>query len=512
MSDQATRIARNTLANYVRMALSVGISLAITRYTLNALSKDFGLMSAQTAFGTFSLVISLAAFTAFIQDAGTKVFVRRLVQTKETEIHRVAYVFSSGWVIGLLIGIIRAAVLSLIAIPLIKTFKLPTELEIPSHVVLWILVFFQLFDGVFKAWGVLLVARELFTLQYTLTLSGQILRLILILNAQHLPGGVFVGLGLALTIPDVCVALGITIYLFARDPFSRLDLKKIELKEIKELFTYIRWNLLFEASWNLFFRADQIVCTALLGPAANAIYAIADQIYNQVANFSGLVNGVILPAASKAAILNDKKNLANLYVHATRISLALAFGVGAFLSVFGNIAIDIWLGKGHNEVAKALPYVMAILVVRLPVNTSWNVLMAVGNMKQPAVAQFLEGLINQLLSIIFIMSFHLGLPGIYLGTLAAALPRYIILHLNFLSKILGRDPMYLLKDSLAQPWIGGITLLLILLIMKKLLLINTGLAFIAVLISILGCYIYWVWDQVLSQNGRNAMRRIFGIH
>jgi O-antigen/teichoic acid export membrane protein len=511
VAGRAQRIAGHAMASYVRMGLGALVSLAITRASFHALSAMRGGISATQAYGALSLTLALSGAVAFVENAGTTSLVRALSRHMAHDRSRVRRAFSTGWVIGSSAGIIRAAILAAVAPLLPSLFRLPAGLVRPMTHALYVLAASQSVAGCLRVWTAALEAQELYPMEYLRILVSQFLRLGMAFYAMQMPGGPFLGLALAWCLPEL-LTLGLWAAVIAsRDERWRPDPRLFDRKEAKDLSNIGGWSLLTGASANLFVRADQVVATTFLGAAANGLYAVADQLKGQIAQFATVVNSVLLPTASRSAAIGDHDSLRRIYVRATRAVMGLAIGPSVVLGVFAAPFLKLLVG---SEVLKNLPaQIMAvrlallILVLRLGITTSWNVFQASGHVKEPALTAVFEGLVNQALSVILILGFAFGLPGVYLGSLLAQILRLILVHPRHLQVAIGGKLWETARQSLGTPCLGALGLTLACLGLQFL---HLGLQRTFMGLGVVGAfYLFWMWKVLLDRDERKAMKDVF---
>ena len=509
--SRAQRIAGHALASYVRMGLGALVSLAITRTSFHALTAFKGGVSATQAFGALSLTLALAGASAFFENAGTTSLVRALSRHMMQDDGRVRRAFSTGWVIGSAAGLARAALLALLAPLLPALFRLPAGLARPMTLALYVLAAAQSLAGCFRVWTAALEAQEQYPLEYLRILVSQILRLGMALCADRVPGGPFLGLTLAWCLPELLTLMLWAAFIAARDERWRPDPRLFDKKEAGDLSNIGGWSLVTGASANLFMRTDQIVATTFLGPAANGLYAVADQLKGQIAQFCTVVNSVLLPTASKSAAIGDHDSLRRIYVRATRAVMGLAIGPSVVLGVFAAPFLKLWLGRHQPEILAnldamvlALRLALSILVLRLGITTSWNVFQASGHVREPALTAVAEGILNQGLSVLLILGFSMGLPAIYLGSLAAQVLRLLLIHPRQLQAAIGGRAWDNAWQSMAAPLAGALGLTLacegLALLHPRLSLLASGLA------VVLAAYAWYMWKVLLDATERKAFK------
>jgi peptidoglycan biosynthesis protein MviN/MurJ (putative lipid II flippase) len=155
----------------------------------------------------------------------------------------------------------------------------------------------------------------------------------------------------------------------------------------------------------------------------------------------------------------------------------------------------------------ALRLSLSILVLRLGITTSWNVFQASGHVKEPALVAVVEGLVNQALSLMLILGFAFGLPGVYLGSLLAQLLRLILIHPRQLQLAIGGKLWDNAWQSQGAPLLGALGLTAVCLGLQALTL-GPHRTFLGLLIVGVA-YSYWMWKVLLDAHERKALKDVF---
>ena len=511
MAGRAQRIASHALASYVRMGLGGLVSLAITRASLRALATLHVGISGSQAFGALSLTLALSGAVAFVESAGTTSLVRALARYIAHDTAKLKRAFSTGWVVGSVAGVFRAIVLAAVAPWLPSLFRLPPILAHEMTLSLYVLAAAQSLAGCMRVWTAALEAQELYPMEFLRILVAQVLRLGLCLIAPQMPGGPFLALAIAWCLPELLTLALWAAVIAAKDERWRPHPSLFDKKEARDLGKIGGWSLVTGASANLFMRTDQIVATTFLGPGANAVYAVADQIKGQIAQFCTVANSVLLPTASKSAAIGDQHSLRRLYLRSTRAVMGLAIGPSVVIGVFAAQFIHLWLGPRQEDMGPALipalRLCLSILVLRLGITTSWNVFQASGHVKEPAVVAVVEGVVNQALSLMLILGFAFGLPGVYLGSLLAQFLRLLLIHPRQLQVAIGGRILDNAWQSQGAPLLGALGLTLACLGLQAL---HLGLERTFFGLAIIGAgYSFWMWKVLLDGTERRALKDAF---
>jgi O-antigen/teichoic acid export membrane protein len=497
-------IARHAIASYLRMAATIFVSLAITRVSLEVLKKNSMEGYSKEAYGLLAFLVALSGATAFLEEGGGDVLVRLLAQKLQSG-KELQQAFSNGWAVNFAGGLFRGTILFLLT-PLIPgIFKFPIAFTHTAQISLMILSAGQVLTGALRPWHSVRIAQEHFPLEFSRVFVSQVLRLGLCVIADRSPGGPFIGLVIALIFPDIGTQALLAFWQSYKNARFRVRWDFMNFDEMRSLASLGGWKAAVIASYNLFGRADQAVCTTFLGPAANSVYAVAEQLRGQILNFSTLVTGVLLPTTSKSTAGEDYERLRRLYVRATRFCVSIAVGPCVVISIFSKEFIDLWLGSGYQLVIWIIPFSFFRMLLNMPIVTAWNTYTAAGKLRSPAIANWATGLFGQGLSLFFILFLKWGLIGIYFGSLIAAMLR-LIWHLFEISNFLKTPKIQIFVEALAGPSLGAAVLAVFCFVLKmahlNLIFICTGLAVFA------GVYLGWFWKGILDIRERQAVLRV----
>jgi O-antigen/teichoic acid export membrane protein len=204
--------------------------------------------------------------------------------------------------------------------------------------------------------------------------------------------------------------------------------------------------------------------------------------------------------------------LRRIYLRSTRAVMGLAIGPSVVVGVFAVTFLKLWLGRHQDEQelpaqVLALRLCLTVLVLRLGITTSWNVFQASGKVKEPALTAVFEGLVNQALSLILILGFAFGLPGVYLGSLLAQLLRLVLVHPRQLQMAIGGKLWDNAWQSQGAPLLGALGLMLACLGLQAL---RLGSYRTFVGLGIVGAiYLFWMWKVLLDAHERKALKDVF---
>ncbi|BAZ48934.1 putative membrane protein EpsK [Nostoc sp. NIES-4103] len=448
MKRRASVIFINSLSTYARMGISMFLSLFITRTALDILAQNSP--APKEVFGIFMLLISTSTAIQFLNESTQQAMVRFLsISLQNRDWHQTKQLFNNGWLMSTVIGSSIAVVMAILAPWIITCFNIPEELITQAKYVVWLSALAQVINAVSQPWYAALSAEERYTLVNFLSVLQQVLILIGLNLLRFLPINLLVGMTLVWLTPGAIIGILLAGWLTLQKPFLRLDWHVINWQDSKKLFSLGGWSSLIGFASNLYERTDQILINLLLGPALNAIYAIALQLGSALNRLVTSLTTVLLPAASRLSDSGSVWEKQQLILRSTRYVLTLALPAAFGVGIFRREIIELWLGKGFEQAIAILPLTIFLVFSRIPIFVTWPYLTATNQLKLPALAILLDGVCNVFLSILYVKEFNLGLAGIVLGTLSTNLIRFIFFQIPLVAK--------LVELPISQYWLKGYT-------------------------------------------------------
>lgn len=448
MKRRASVILINSLTTYARMAISLVLGLLTTRTALDVLTQQSP--AAKELFGVFMLLISISTATQFLNESVQQAMIRFLAISLQTENRqRTQQLFNSGWIMSTAIGLSVAVLMAAFAPWLVRVFNIPPELTTQAQTIVWLSALAQAITAMSQPWSAAISAEDRYTLLNVLYVLQQVLTLAGLNLIRFLPEGLLINLSLAWLVPGVLIGVGLAGWTMLKKPFLRLDWRTVNLRDCQQLFSLGGWSSLIGFASNLYERTDQILINLLIGPAANAIYAVTVQLGGALNRLVTSFTTVLLPTASRVSVDGSTWEKQQLILRATRYVLVLALPILVGVVIFRHQIIELWLGTGFDAAIALLPLTTFLMFCRIPIFVTWPYLTATNHLKLPAFAILLDGMFNVLLSIFYVKALNLGLAGIVLGTLSTNLIRFVGFQIPYVAK--------LLDLPVSQYWFSGYT-------------------------------------------------------
>jgi O-antigen/teichoic acid export membrane protein len=450
VKNSSLTVLINSLSSYARMGVSLVLGLLITRTALNVLTQTTA--NPQEVFGVFMLLLSLSTATQFINESIQQALIRFLTlslhQADELQTKRW---FSSGWVMSAVIGSAIALGMVGLAPYLIAGFNIPAPLIAPAQFMIRIAALVQVCNALSQPWAAGLGADDRYTLINIMAVVQQLITWLGLCFLPLLPYEPLIGLSLAWLLPSALIGAVLAGWVGYQKPLFRVDWRYIRWQDCQKLFALGGWSSLIGLASNLYERADQVLINLLLGPAANAIYAITIQMGGALNRLVTSFTSVLLPTASRVAAGDSPLAKQQLILRSTRYALTLALPCVCGVAIFRREIIEFWLGDGFELAIAVLPFTLLLVLCRMPIFVTWPYLTATNQLKLPALAIFLDGVCNIFLSIWYVKALNLGLFGIILGTLSTNLVRFIGFQIPFVMRLVALPPWQYWKQAYARP-------------------------------------------------------------
>jgi O-antigen/teichoic acid export membrane protein len=190
-------------------------------------------------------------------------------------------------------------------------------------------------------------------------------------------------------------------------------------RRVRELGGYSFYFFIANVAVLIILRIDPVVIKAFLPLSAVAVYAIAAKVAEYTYLLNKQFSNALMPLVSQSAGAGDRERVTSVLLDGTRFLMAVATPFVALLFFHVDAIIRLWMGDAFADAAPLLRILLfAVLCTSIQLNAA-NVLGMTGHHRFVAFAMGGSALVNLVLSILLIH--HLGLTGVAVATLAAAL-------------------------------------------------------------------------------------------
>ncbi|MFT7237022.1 MAG: O-antigen/teichoic acid export membrane protein [Cyclobacteriaceae bacterium] len=334
----STKVVLNTVISYVKIGMTMLITLFTTRYALDALGV--------TDYGLYNLIAGIVALLAFFNSALT-VSTQRYLSFNQgmSGISLQKEVFQSSLILHVIIGLVIVGIMELAGLVIFDGF-----LNIPTDKI----------DTAIYIYHFLAVSI-LFTVlatPFTASINAhEELHWIALVNI----GEVLIKLGIALTLyyveEDRLLVYGILIpsisilifFIYALIGFKRYqecsltEFRHINFSKMKEMSAYAGWNLFGSMAGLARSQGIAVMFNLFYGIGINAAYAICIQVELKVRFLSASLMQVLNPQIMKSEGAGDRERMLQLSMMASKFGFFLVAIVSIPMIFEMEEVLGVWL-------------------------------------------------------------------------------------------------------------------------------------------------------------------------
>ena len=401
------RLITGTLSNCVGKVTAVGTWFFLTPFVLAELGTS--------AYALWVLVGAIASYGLLLEHGfgGAVVkYVAEHVARGEGDAAR-AVVASATW---LYLALAAVAVLASAAIATVLPPMLGVEPE-RHEMASWLIVLTGINVGVAVAFtpaSSVLRGLQRYDLYNGVSVINSLLEAAGVVVAL-LTGYGLLGMMFAFVVVNVLTGAGSLLLVARVAPDLRIRLRGGSMASIRQLASFSASLFAIEVAGKMQTRTDEFIIAALHVLSGVTPYALARKLgeLSEIAAIQFLK--VIMPLASELEAADQERKLRELYIVASRVSLAIAMPIGVVLMVTGGSILTLWVGPEYGQYGG----LVAILAVATLLGTSaWpavETLKGIARHRLVAITWLAAGAANIILSVLLLP--WLGLMGVALGTL-----------------------------------------------------------------------------------------------
>jgi O-antigen/teichoic acid export membrane protein len=182
-------------------------------------------------------------------------------------------------------------------------------------------------------------------------------------------------------------------------------------------------------------RLDSIVIAAALPIRLVTPYGFAQRLASGTEIATDQFAKVLLPFGTEVNAMRAPGALKDLYVTATRLTLALALGVGLPLALLGGPILDLWVGGAYSGYGPLVAILVCAAIIDLLSYPAAALLQSIERHSPIAWMALGTGVLNLGLSIAFVGPY--GLEGVATATLLASAVEITVFVVPYAARVLG---------------------------------------------------------------------------
>ena len=338
MASTANRVIKNTSYLYIKMGITMFISLYITRLILNSLgASDFGI------FNIVGGAISMLAFLNGSMAATTQRFMS-YAEGENNESKKIV-IFNSSIVLHLIIALFVGVLLEICAFFLFDgVLNIPENRISSAKIIYHCAVLSTIFTILTVPYDAVINAHENMLYYAAVGVFESFLKLATAFIVVYTLSDKLIVYGIFTAITTLIIRLVMRIYCIRHYPECRLSLRNtVDVGILKEMTIFAGWNALSSILGVLSQYGVGVVLNHFFGTIVNAAQGIANQVSGQVGALSTNAIKAINPVIVKSAGAHDE---AMLYRSTILGSKALFFIMSiCFLPILANLEpiLKLWL-------------------------------------------------------------------------------------------------------------------------------------------------------------------------
>lgn len=438
-SDNTRRIAKNTLALYVRMLFGMLVSLYTSRVILNALGVvDFGI---QNVVG--GVVGMLSLISASLSSATSRFLTFEL---GKGDITKLKQVFSTALIIHLALAGIIFVVAETVGLWFLNTqMTIPAERMYAANWVYQNTILSFILGLLSIPFNSSIISHERMTAFAYFGILDIILRLCVVLFIAYVP----FSFDKLIVFSCLFTAVGITMqtlyFIFCRRNFEECRINiKFDKQCWKEMSGFATWTFIGCTAALLKDQGVNILLNIFIGPVLNAARGIAGQVNNAVSAFAGNFMTALNPQITKSYAADDREYMFSLVERGSRFSFYIMLILALPILFETNTILTIWLKEFPEHTINFVRLIIVLTLSDILSNTLITLQTATGKIRNYQIAVGGMLMMNFPLSYLFLW---LGFaPECTLLVAIAVSVACMVLRLLFLRKMAGLSMRRFLKN------------------------------------------------------------------
>ncbi|MDP2728795.1 MAG: oligosaccharide flippase family protein, partial [Dehalococcoidia bacterium] len=329
-------VLKNTLSGYLRLLVPFAIGMLLTPYVIVHIGVP--------AYGLWALVLSTTGYFALLDLGFGQAIVRYVAMNKATgsrdELNRLISTFL---VVYCMVAFVIVAATLFLAINSPRFFRVSLE---EASISQWAFLISGLGIALrfpLNIFGGLLYGYQRYDLAFLTEVFFNVINAIATVVLLSLGQGLL-ALMLAASITSLAAGLVIAFYAFRVVDRMKISLRQFQWKKVSEILSFSIFFSMVTLAWMISHRSDAIVIGVFLPTTAVAIYAISLKLAELVSSLAGQLNNILFPVAAELHALADHSRMREMLLEGSRLSVALAVGLGMGVAAIGQPFVALWVG------------------------------------------------------------------------------------------------------------------------------------------------------------------------
>lgn len=337
-SNNNKRIAKNTLLLYIRMFLTMAVSL----YTSRVVLKTLGVVD----YGIYNVVGGIVVMFGFINSCMSSATQRFITfALGKGDMMRLQTVFST----SLQIHVIIAAIVFVLC-ESVGLWFFYTQMQIPAErmtAAMWVLqcsVLSTMVMFVSVPYNADIIAHEKMSAFAYISILEVLLKLAILFVLVLYPIDKLILYAILLLVVQVIIRFCYSIY--CDKHFEESKYKRIwDGKLFKEMIAFAGWSLWGHMSSVFNSQGLNMLLNVFFGPVVNAARAVAVQVQSAIMQFTVNFQMALNPQITKTYARGEMEEMQKLIFRSARFSFYLIFFISLPVLFETNFILSLWLGE-----------------------------------------------------------------------------------------------------------------------------------------------------------------------
>ncbi len=389
------RIAKNSLMLYLRMLITMAVSLYTSRVVLNALGvNDFGVYN--VVGGVVLLFSSLNTTMA----TAVQRFLNFEIGAKNPK--RLNEVFNTSMIIHIIIALLVFVLLESIGVWFLNNkLNIPSESLSAANWVLQFSIFTFIVSVLSVPYDATIVANEHMKAFAYISIVEVTLKLLVAFSLTMFS---FDKLKLyAVLMFTVSVILRLVYGIYSKRHFAETNFKWLWNRALfVQMISFAGWNLIGVSSTLIRTQGVNVVLNLFYGTVVNAAMGIAFQVKQAVDNFSNNFLAALNPQITKSFAAKEFDYLFELVFKGSKYAFFLVFLLTMPIIIESNYILTIWLKNVPEYTVVFVRLILINAIIESMSKTLIQVMFATGDIKRYQIIVGSVTILNLPISILFL--------------------------------------------------------------------------------------------------------------
>lgn len=437
LSENNKRIAKNTLYMYLRMAITLVISLFTSRVVLNALGvNDYGINNVVAGF------VSMMGYFNSLLYSGTSRFLT--IGLGKGDLSKLQRIFSACLTIHVIIALITLILGETVGLWFLNN-KLVIDADrlYAANIVYQFSLFSLALSIMQTPYGASIISHEKMSIYAYMSIFDVSMKLLIVFLLLYCGGDKLI---LYSTFYFIVSIINIIFYrIYCIKNFKECGLKLgFDKKLYKEIFNYVGWNSLSALAFMLNGQGVNVLLNLFFGTTVNAARGIATTVCGHLSNFVTNFQIAVNPQVLKYYAQGNIEQMNQLTKNNAKYSFYLVLLFSLPFLIETRFIIQLWLGQVPQYTVEFIRFSILILMIQAIDYPIGGAIHAHGKMKFPNITSSIVYLSALPISYIF-MNYGTS-PVIAYLILSCVYPGALICDLWVLHKYSGFNRMNYLYD------------------------------------------------------------------